>query len=88
MGAVSAIGDIDAPQAAAALIAAIPHLTESNRQLALDALLRSASRASALLDAVNAGTLEPATLGQSRIEKLRAHDDPGIQDRARRLLRR
>jgi hypothetical protein len=38
MGAVSGLADIPAPEAAAALNAALPHLTEPNRKLALEGL--------------------------------------------------
>ena len=45
MGAVSGTADIDAPEAAARAIDALPHLTAGNRRLAVGALLKTEARA-------------------------------------------
>jgi hypothetical protein len=83
MGAVSGLADVQSPQATAALIAAIPRLTEGNRNLALDALLRDTPRALALLEAIEARTIDPALLGEARMTKLKNHADGKVRDRAR-----
>lgn len=82
MGAVSALGDIDEPGAAAALLAHIGDFTPENRNLALDALLRNASRADKLLDAVAQRRLPLETLGAERIERLKSHENDKIRRRA------
>jgi hypothetical protein len=87
MGAVSGIADVNAPQATAALVAALPGLTEQNRNLALDGLLRNESRVAALLDAVEAGKVDKAWLGKERAEKLRNHPSAKLRERAAKLLR-
>jgi hypothetical protein len=61
-GAVSAIGDIHDPKATQALIAALSKLTEANRKLALQALLRDDQRIAALRDAVAAGKVDASVL--------------------------
>jgi hypothetical protein len=86
MGAVSALADIDEPAAAKALVSHLKQLNETNAQLALDGLLRSAGRAKLLLDAVEAGQVAPAEIGAARIERLREHPDAAIARRARDLL--
>lgn len=44
MGAVSGLADVDAREAAQALVAALPHLQEHNRRLAVAGLLRTEER--------------------------------------------
>lgn len=62
MGAVSGAGDVKDPRATAALIAALPGLTEGNRKLAMQALLRDDQRAAALREAVAAGKVKASLL--------------------------
>jgi len=87
MGAVSGAADVNAPQATAALVAALPGLTEENRNLALNGLLRDESRVAALLDAVEAGKVDKGWLGKERIEKLTSHPNAKLRERAGKLLR-
>jgi hypothetical protein len=87
MGAVSGLADVDAPQATAALVAAVPTLAEGNRNLALNGLLRSESRTSALLDAIAAGKIDAGTLGAERVQKLRSHPNEPVRRRAAELLK-
>ena len=79
MGAVSALADLPAPQATAALVAALDHLKGNNRELALDALLRDDFRMEALLDRAAAQGWKIEALGAKRIEKLRAHPNPTLR---------
>ncbi len=58
MGAVSAAGDVQDPQAARALLDALPHLTEGNRKLALEALVRDDERRKQLRAAIDAGQVK------------------------------
>jgi len=69
-GAVAAMGDVDAPEATAALLAALPGLTPDNRNAALDTLLRNDSRTRALRVAVDSGKVERAWLGDARLSRL------------------
>jgi putative heme-binding domain-containing protein len=71
-GAVSAIGDINDARATQALIAAFSKLTEANRKLALQALLRDDQRTAALRDAVSAGKVEPSVLDADAKQRLGA----------------
>jgi hypothetical protein len=87
MGAVSGAADVDSPAATAALIDALPGLTDENRNLALDALLRNDSRINALLDAVAANKVERAALGSTRVQKLTNHADESIRRRTKDVLR-
>jgi putative membrane-bound dehydrogenase-like protein len=82
MGAVSALADVRSPHATEALIASLANLTEANGKLALDALLRDAPRATALLDALDAKKIDRSVLGDARIEKLKNHPDETIRKRA------
>lgn len=50
MGAVSGLADIPEPPAVTALISCLPQLTEKNRKLALEGLLRSEERIRSLLE--------------------------------------
>lgn len=73
MGSVSGLVDVPDPPATFALIKALPKLTDRNRQLALEGLLRSQDRRQALLESVIAGET-PANLidSESRRQLLRS----------------
>jgi HEAT repeat protein len=87
MGAVSALADMKSPEASAALIKALPDVTDGNRKLALDALLRDQERCLALLNAVADRKIAVSALGQAPIEKLKNHPDPAVRKRAGEVLR-
>ena len=53
MGAVSALGDMDEPEATQALLEKLPALNKTNQALAINALLRSEERKLALKDAID-----------------------------------
>lgn len=82
MGAVSGLGDVDRPEATAALVGALPDLTADNRSLAIAALLRNVSRVRALLDAIEAGTAKAEWVGKDHRDKLLDDPDEGIRARA------
>lgn len=86
MGAVSGLGDMQSPQATAALVKALDYLTKGNRDLALAALLRDDSRAAALLDCAETHGWKSAALGTERAAKLLEHPDPNLRARARKVL--
>ena len=86
-GAVSGIADVNEPKAAAALIEAMAGLTESNRNLALDALLRDEPRVGMLLDAIAGGKLKPESLGEARTKKLLEHPNARLRERAASVLK-
>ena len=88
MGAVSGLADVNSPQATAALLDALPGLAGRNRELALDALLRTEDRAATLLDAIEAGKVDPELLGDRRAEALTAHSSDKVRRRAAAVLKR
>lgn len=71
MGAVSALGDIQSPHAAHALLDAFPTLVAKNQSLAIDNLLRDEARASALAEALAASRIKREALTQTQLEKLK-----------------
>ena len=85
-GAITGAGDVDAPEAAAALVAALPHLEGANRNLALDALLRTPARADVLLGAVESGAVNRTVLDDARKQKLLNHPDEKVRARAKQVL--
>ncbi len=87
MGAVSGLVDVDAPEATAALVGALSHLTGTNRELALKGLLRNDDRANALLDAVEKGSVKAAALGDATTKALLASKSAKVKDRAEKVLR-
>ena len=62
MGSVSALGDINEPQASNQLLVHLEELTDSNCELAIDALLRTDERARSLFDRMNSGKLQRIAL--------------------------
>jgi putative heme-binding domain-containing protein len=57
MGAVSALLDMEAAEPAAAVIESFGGLTDSNKQLAIEGLMRSAERRRLLADAIESGKI-------------------------------
>lgn len=86
MGAISGCGDIDAYEASAALLEGMSWYSEGNRQLALEAMLRSASRAGLLLDAVERGEVARGLVTEEIAERLCGSETPEIAARAKRLF--
>jgi hypothetical protein len=71
MGAVSGLVDVDHPAATKALINALDHLSEGNRVLAIDGLLRNNARKTALQSALNDGTVKPDDMILGKIKQSR-----------------
>lgn len=86
MGAVSGLSDMPAAEAGRAILAALPDLKPKNRDLALDALLRTVPRVRRLLAAIREGDVNQEWLGDIRIQRLRQHEDPKIRREAAELL--
>jgi len=86
MGAVSGLGDIDAPEAANSLIEALPELTPRNRKLAGETLVRTDARAMSLLQAIEQNNLPAELIDASVQQTLKNSDDPEIQKRARAVF--
>lgn len=68
-GAVSGLGDMEAPAATTALIENLDALTDSNRQFALEALLRTPERKKALKSAIENGKVSRKTIGEDWIRE-------------------
>ncbi len=86
MGAVSALADLDVPQATSSLLESLPKLTERNRTLALEGLVRNEGRMTALLDAIESGSVKASVLGKEQVESLKTCSEEGIRKRAKTLL--
>jgi putative membrane-bound dehydrogenase-like protein len=86
MGAISGLSDVDSPRVSALLVGVLGHCSESNRKLAIEALLRTEARTDALLDALEAGTVKKAMLVADQQKALRGHKNAKVRQRARKLL--
>ncbi|MFO0849369.1 MAG: neutral/alkaline non-lysosomal ceramidase N-terminal domain-containing protein [Gemmataceae bacterium] len=87
-GAVSGLVDVDAPEATAALVAALAYLTGENRELAAVGLTRTPARAAALLDAVERGQVAANTVPPAAVEKLLTAGTDATKARARAVFRK
>jgi putative heme-binding domain-containing protein len=86
MGAVSGLSDIDRPEIAALLLAHVPQYSPGNRKLAIDALLRTANRARALIEALERGEVSLDQLSEDQVRAIRSLDDSALRERAKKLL--
>jgi putative membrane-bound dehydrogenase-like protein len=86
MGAVSGLSDVDSPKVAPLLLANLGHFSEGNRKLAVDALLRTEARVSALLGALERGAVKKSALSEEQVKALRGHKSKALRERARKLL--
>jgi hypothetical protein len=86
MGGVSGLVDVPGPEAPRALLDHLGDLSEHNRTLALDGLLRGDERRALLLDAVEAKRVSAATLGDARRKALLDEGSDALRRRAQRLL--
>jgi hypothetical protein len=87
-GAIGALGDMKDKAAARALLDALPHFSDRNRNSALNALMRSDERMDMLLDAVAAGRVTRSALGDARVEKLKSAPDSKVRTKALKILGR
>ncbi|MSU57035.1 MAG: c-type cytochrome [Pedosphaera sp.] len=85
-GAISGLSDVKSPEVAAALASGLGHYSKSNREFALDALLRDEARIGALLDELAAGRVTKKDLGEQRLEILSKVGDAKIRARVKQLV--
>jgi putative heme-binding domain-containing protein len=85
-GAISGLSDMKSPEVAPALVSGLGHYSKSNREFALDALLRDEIRISVLLDQLAAGRVAKTELGKQRLEKLGKVGDTKIRARVKELV--
>ncbi len=85
-GAVSGLADVNHAEAGRHLLEAFNGLTDSNKNFALDALLRSPDRIDLLLEAVAAHKITRTDLGETRTAALFSLEDKVRQNKARALL--
>ncbi|HEX2473618.1 MAG TPA: hypothetical protein VHK01_02665, partial [Lacipirellulaceae bacterium] len=81
MGAISGLADMDASPAIDAIIAAFPDYGRSNQELAITLLLRSESRITALLDAIEEGTISADALSAEQWLELKQTTDEDLRTR-------
>jgi putative membrane-bound dehydrogenase-like protein len=86
MGAVSALGDMPSAEATAALLDSFEGLSANNRNLALDALVRSDDRMAALLDRLESKRIAGAALSERHIKRLKSHAPPSLRKRVAALF--
>jgi putative membrane-bound dehydrogenase-like protein len=84
--AVEALGKLEAPRIADFLLSRWNLMTPEIRSLSIDVLMQSARGVRLLLGAIDEGTVQPSTVGRSRVKSLMLHDNPELQKRARTLL--
>jgi hypothetical protein len=86
MGAISGTSDIDAPEVAGLLVGGFAHFSPENRSLAIDALLRTAARTAALVEALEKGQIKPADLKEAQLKTLQNVKDEKLRARAVKVL--
>lgn len=84
--AIRAYGDTKEADITQLLINSWPVLTPDVRNTALDVLMRSDARMVAILDAVEAGTIQPSAIGWDRTVRLMRDTEGAVKEKARRLL--
>ncbi|MBS0266861.1 MAG: HEAT repeat domain-containing protein [Planctomycetes bacterium] len=87
MGAISGSSDVDVPEVPRLLAAGVPYFNAENRGLAIDALLRTPARAVVLVEALEAGTIQPAHLTAAQAKQLLAVKDDALRARAEKAFR-
>ncbi|GAB5520478.1 MAG: c-type cytochrome [Rhodothermales bacterium] len=84
--AVASLAAVPGEDALANLVDAWPSLSPAVRQAVLDGLMQSPERMTRLIDAVDAGTIDPASLGWDRTVRLMRDTAEPLRSRARALL--
>jgi len=84
--ALAALARFDRPEVAARLIELWPTMLPALRNEASEILFARAERIVAVLDAVDAGTLQAADLDPVRLKLLATHADAAIRERVAKLL--
>lgn len=85
-GAVSGLVDVTDPEAATVLAAALPDLTQGNRNFALAGLLRTPERIGVLLTAIEKGQAKAEWLSTEQRAGLLKHPDESLRQRAAKVL--
>ncbi len=85
-GVIEALGDVADPVVAPALVAALPRLATSGRELVLGQLLRRPERTAFLLGEIAEKRVRPNDLGPSAVFRLRTHPDKATARRAVEVL--
>jgi putative membrane-bound dehydrogenase-like protein len=83
---IEALGTTGDKAAGAALLAAMPRLPFDLREAAFGQLIRRSDWSDALVDALAARQLDPATLGLVNLFRLRTHSDEEVAKRATKVL--
>jgi putative membrane-bound dehydrogenase-like protein len=86
MGAISGLSDVDSPRVAPLLVAGLDHFNAANRKLAVEALLRTDARITALLDAIEQGRIKPTVFTPEQTKALREVKNAALRERASKLL--
>jgi hypothetical protein len=86
MGAISGLSDMQSPEVATLLIGGLSHFSDANRNLAMDALLRTDMRTTALLDGIANEVIKPDQLNERHKQALHKHRNVAIRARAKTLL--
>jgi hypothetical protein len=81
MGAISGLADMDASPAIDAIIAAFADYSRSNQELAIALLLQSEPRITALLDAIDGGTISADSLSADQWLQLKQTKDEKLRTR-------
>ena len=88
VGLIEAISRSEAPDVGTTVVSALNSLTPSIRPAAVRMLLSRADWSEALLDGLNAGTVQPGELSLDQKQSLTAHPSRKISDRAKKILSR
>lgn len=83
---VDALGGLPDAEVGPALVGALPRLSGEAQASAFNHLLKRATWSAALLDALDAGRIDFATLGPANAHRLRMHPDSTISGRAAPII--
>jgi len=84
-GAISGLADVRSQKVGPALASGLSYFPKSNREFALDALVRDESRLAVLLDEIAAGRVTKEELKRPQIERLNSATDPALVRRIREM---
>lgn len=87
MGAVRGLSDVQMPEVNELLIGNLANLTSSNRNLAVEALLRNDARRVSLLKAIEGKRVEATVLSPLQIKLLRESETESTRTLAERILK-
>ena len=86
MGAISGISDVPHDAVSTMLITGFAHYSETNRKLAIGALVRSESRCIETLNAIASKKLPPELSAHELIAELPKHNSAAVRERATEVL--